>query len=190
MHMGCAHVTDTIQFASLGLRGDAAGRRKQQTHQLPAGFLLSFLNSLQLIVVADVPVQCAHHNHGHHTRQEQDNHEGVDDGEPVDLVICHQQVGVPPGCPPSLTWLHLHTQLVQHVTQLWQANLPAQSYIEQDFLQVTGSQHPLRMTGGISMDRQLHCSVTAYCAWQHLTKTNTQQKGHTCSIPMHTLLCD
>ena len=64
-------------------------------HQLPAGLLLSLFGGLKLVVLGDVPVQGAHHNHGHHATQEEDDHEGVDDGEPMDLVICHDQVGVP-----------------------------------------------------------------------------------------------
>jgi hypothetical protein len=60
---------------------------------------LCFILRLELVVLGDIPVQGAHHDHGHHARQEEHNHEGVDDAEPVDLIIGHQEVSVPAGSP-------------------------------------------------------------------------------------------
>ena len=39
------------------------------------------------------------------TRQKEDDHHRVDDGEPVDLDITHGQVGVPPRGPLDLALL-------------------------------------------------------------------------------------
>lgn len=60
---------------------------------------LSLVLGLELVVLGDVAVEGAHHDHGHHAREEEHDHERVDDGEPVDLVVGHQQVCVPAGCP-------------------------------------------------------------------------------------------
>ena len=35
-----------------------------------------------------------HHDHGEHARKEEHDHEGVDDGEPVDLLVGGVRVGV------------------------------------------------------------------------------------------------
>ena len=43
------------------------------------------------------------------TRQEEDDHHRVDDGEPVDLDIAHGQVGVPPRGPLDLALLSQRT---------------------------------------------------------------------------------
>ena len=34
-------------------------------------------------------MKSAHENHGNHTRQEQHNHQGVEDGEPLDVGVGH-----------------------------------------------------------------------------------------------------
>ena len=83
-------------------------RRSRLAHQLPAGLLLGLLGRLQLVVLGDVAVQRAHHDHGHHAAQEQHDHQRVDDAEPVDLVVRHQQVRVPPRRPPDVALLHGH----------------------------------------------------------------------------------
>ncbi len=75
-------------------------------YQLPAGLLLSLFSGLELVVLGDVTVQGAHHDHGDHAAQEEDDHEGVDDGKPVDLVVCHYQVRVPPRRPPNVALLY------------------------------------------------------------------------------------
>jgi len=77
------------------------------THQLPAGLLLCVLPRLKLVVLCDVPVQRAHDDHGHHASQEQHDHDAVDDGEPMDLVVNHQQVGVPAGGPADVASLRV-----------------------------------------------------------------------------------
>jgi hypothetical protein len=76
-------------------------------YQLPASFLLCFFGCFQLIVLGDVPVQGTHHDHGHHSRQEQHDHERVDDRKPMDLVIRHQEVRVPPRCPADVAQLRV-----------------------------------------------------------------------------------
>ena len=58
--------------------------------QLPPGFLVQVaLQGLQVVclprVLGVVVAQGACQDHGHQARQEDDHHEGVEDGEPVDL---------------------------------------------------------------------------------------------------------
>ena len=43
-----------------------------------------------------------HHDHGHHAGEEQEDHERVDNGKPVDLVVDHLQVRVPPRRPADV----------------------------------------------------------------------------------------
>ena len=70
-------------------------QRYKKAYQLPASLLLGLLSGLEVIILGDVTTQSAHHDHGHHAGEEEHNHEGVDDGEPVDLVVGHQEIGVP-----------------------------------------------------------------------------------------------
>ena len=55
----------------------------------------------------EVAVQRAQHDHGHHAGEEEHDHERVDDREPMNLLITHQQVGVPSGGPLDLRGLPL-----------------------------------------------------------------------------------
>mmetsp|Transcript_19970 Transcript_19970/g.33440 ORF Transcript_19970/g.33440 Transcript_19970/m.33440 type:complete len:441 (-) Transcript_19970:986-2308(-) len=60
--------------------GEQHGRERGRSehipvHQLPARLLLRLLQGLHLIVRRDVLVQRAQHDHGHHARQEQHDHE-------------------------------------------------------------------------------------------------------------------
>ena len=64
-------------------------------HELPAGLLLRLLLRLHLVVAAEVGAQRAHHDHGHHGREEEGDHDRVDDGHPVDLRVGHREVDVP-----------------------------------------------------------------------------------------------
>ena len=50
-------------------------------------YLLSILRRRRIVVAADVAVQGADEDHGDHAGQEEDDHGGVGDGEPVDLVV-------------------------------------------------------------------------------------------------------
>lgn len=53
--------------------------RQNCAHQLPASLLLSLLSSLKLIVLGDVTMKGAHHDHGNHARQEEHDHQAIDD---------------------------------------------------------------------------------------------------------------
>mmetsp|Transcript_73152 Transcript_73152/g.174326 ORF Transcript_73152/g.174326 Transcript_73152/m.174326 type:complete len:201 (-) Transcript_73152:410-1012(-) len=72
-------------------------------HQLPAGFFGCILGTGKLIVLGDISVQGAQQNHGHHARQEEHDHQGIQDGEPMDLTPGHLQVVVPPRSPSNVT---------------------------------------------------------------------------------------
>ncbi len=63
------------------------------------------MHAMRMGALADVAVQRAHHDHGDHAGQEEDDHEGVDDAEPVDLVVRHEQVGVPARGPADVALL-------------------------------------------------------------------------------------
>lgn len=77
------------------------------TYQLPPSFLLRLLCSLQLVVLGDVTVQRAQHDHGHHAREEEHNHERIDDGKPVDGgAQLHGQIHVPALSPGGVAFLH------------------------------------------------------------------------------------
>lgn len=52
-----------------------------------------------------LPVQGAHEDHGQHAGQEEDDHEGVEDREPVDLCILHLEVRVPTQGPTHVRGL-------------------------------------------------------------------------------------
>jgi len=62
---------------------------------------------LHLAITSNIGVKGAHHDHSNHTRQEEDNHEGVDDREPVDLVVGHEKVDVPTRSPLNILGLPL-----------------------------------------------------------------------------------
>ena len=65
-------------------------------HQLPASLLYAVLALLvSHVVLGDVLPQCPDDDHGDDAGQEEDHHDRVDDGEPVDLRVRHLQVDVP-----------------------------------------------------------------------------------------------
>mmetsp|Transcript_7162 Transcript_7162/g.17807 ORF Transcript_7162/g.17807 Transcript_7162/m.17807 type:complete len:271 (+) Transcript_7162:528-1340(+) len=65
-------------------------------HELPASLLLTLLKEVLLLVALEVPPESAHHDHGDEARQEEDDHEGVEDREPVHLrVVSRLQVRIP-----------------------------------------------------------------------------------------------
>mmetsp|Transcript_18138 Transcript_18138/g.54787 ORF Transcript_18138/g.54787 Transcript_18138/m.54787 type:complete len:219 (+) Transcript_18138:1029-1685(+) len=68
-------------------------------HELPASLLPHLLGGGHLVVRSDVPMQRSQQDHGHHAREEEQDEEGVEDGEPVDLPARHLQVHVPPRSP-------------------------------------------------------------------------------------------
>lgn len=75
--------------------------------EFPTGFFLSILLVFHFSVAANIGVEGAHHNHGNHTGQEENNHEGVDDREPMDLIVGHQKVDVPARSPLDVLVLPL-----------------------------------------------------------------------------------
>mmetsp|Transcript_5514 Transcript_5514/g.8482 ORF Transcript_5514/g.8482 Transcript_5514/m.8482 type:complete len:257 (-) Transcript_5514:13-783(-) len=56
-------------------------------NQLPASLLLCLLYGLHFIVPSNILFECADHDGSNSTRQEDHNHERVDDGKIVDLII-------------------------------------------------------------------------------------------------------
>mmetsp|Transcript_35291 Transcript_35291/g.82630 ORF Transcript_35291/g.82630 Transcript_35291/m.82630 type:complete len:624 (-) Transcript_35291:173-2044(-) len=69
-------------------------------HQLPPGLLLSLLEEVLLLVPLEVAAEGADHDHGNEAGEEEDDHERVEDREPVHLrVVGRLQVGVPAGGP-------------------------------------------------------------------------------------------
>lgn len=57
--------------------------------QLPAKLLLGIFAAVHLIIPSDVLVQSAQHNHGHHTAQEENNYQRVENREPLDIRVRH-----------------------------------------------------------------------------------------------------
>ena len=55
-----------------------------------------------------LPPESSDNDHGDDTWEEEDNHDRVDDGEPVDLYVCHGQVNVPSGGPLDVRWFPHH----------------------------------------------------------------------------------
>mmetsp|Transcript_21160 Transcript_21160/g.49623 ORF Transcript_21160/g.49623 Transcript_21160/m.49623 type:complete len:357 (+) Transcript_21160:1002-2072(+) len=81
-------------------------------HQLPTS-LLVLLGRLQiklLFVPPEVVLKGADHDDGHQTGQEEDNHKGVEDREPVNLLVLHLQVCVPARRP--LDWARLPENII------------------------------------------------------------------------------
>mmetsp|Transcript_5757 Transcript_5757/g.13122 ORF Transcript_5757/g.13122 Transcript_5757/m.13122 type:complete len:320 (-) Transcript_5757:20-979(-) len=70
-------------------------------HKLPASLLRGLLCTGKLVVLGDVAVQRPQEDHRHHARQEEHDHQRIQDGEPVDLPSGHLEVVVPTGCPPD-----------------------------------------------------------------------------------------
>ena len=64
----------------------------------PDAYLQLFL-LLYRIVTVEVAPQRAHHDHRDDARQEQHDRERVEDREPVDLIVAHVQVQIPPRRP-------------------------------------------------------------------------------------------
>jgi len=54
-----------------------------------------FLGEGHLVVSGKVLAENAEHDERHDAREEHEDDERVDDGEPVDVVVCHLQVHVP-----------------------------------------------------------------------------------------------
>lgn len=55
------------------------------------------------IIIGNVPPHCAHGDQCQKAGQAQNDHDGVGDGEPVNLNVLHRQIRVPPGRPLHFT---------------------------------------------------------------------------------------
>ena len=65
-------------------------------NQFPSSLLDAVLRILvSHVVLGDVFPQGSDDDHGDDAAEEEDNHDGVDDGEPMDLSIRHLQVDIP-----------------------------------------------------------------------------------------------
>ena len=58
-----------------------------------------YFGIVQLIVLGDVSVESAEQDHGHHSGEEEDNDDTVDDAEPLDLWLRHAVQNVVPPKP-------------------------------------------------------------------------------------------
>mmetsp|Transcript_17587 Transcript_17587/g.51091 ORF Transcript_17587/g.51091 Transcript_17587/m.51091 type:complete len:496 (+) Transcript_17587:327-1814(+) len=76
-------------------------------HQLPPGLLRRVFLGLGVVVPAQVAAERARHDHGHHATQEEHDHQAVHHGEPVDLLVAHEQVSVPAAGPLDVRSLPL-----------------------------------------------------------------------------------
>ena len=66
-------------------------------HELPAALFLGLLQGGRIVVLRDLLAQRAQQDHGDHDRQEEHDHEGVADGEPVHLLVrsVRRQISIP-----------------------------------------------------------------------------------------------
>lgn len=58
-------------------------------YQLPPRLLLRLLGGLKFVVLRNVPAKGTHHNHSNHAGEKQHDHERIDYGEPVNLIVHH-----------------------------------------------------------------------------------------------------
>merc|ERR1719347_138354 len=78
-------------------------------NQLPSCLFDAFLNVIiSHVVLCNVASQSADDDHSDDAREEEHNHNVVDNGEPVDLGVLHIQVHVPTGSPLHFTLLPLN----------------------------------------------------------------------------------
>ena len=99
-----------------GTNGDAqghgaeGGRAEDVTmDKLPACLLLRILDGLHLIVSGNVLAEGADHDGGNGTEEEEDDHEGVDDGKVMNVVIgAADEVDIPAVGPLNVGLLPLH----------------------------------------------------------------------------------
>mmetsp|Transcript_39512 Transcript_39512/g.88412 ORF Transcript_39512/g.88412 Transcript_39512/m.88412 type:complete len:356 (+) Transcript_39512:586-1653(+) len=88
-------------------------------NELPPALLLRLLQGLHLVIRGDVLAQGAEHDHGHDARQEEHDHERVDDGEVVDLVVgVALEVHVPAVGPRDVRRHPLDVVRVDHLVRL------------------------------------------------------------------------
>ena len=77
--------------------------------QLPSSLLDTVLALLVgHVVLGDVLPQCPDDDHGDDPGQEEDHHDGVDDGEPMNLRVRHLQIDVPARGPLDVRLVPLH----------------------------------------------------------------------------------
>ena len=68
--------------------------------QLPAELFLSIFSAVNLVISGDVFVEGSQEDHGDHAGQEEDDHEAVEDGEPLDVGVGHAVQDVVPSTGP------------------------------------------------------------------------------------------
>jgi hypothetical protein len=111
-------------------------------HQLPATLLLGLLESLHLVVAGDLLVQGAQHDHGDHSGEEENDHERVDDGEVVDLVVgVALQIHIPAVGPGQVGALPLNVVGVDNVLRLDLNRLELVGIEGGGVLGIAGGQH-------------------------------------------------
>mmetsp|Transcript_119092 Transcript_119092/g.342201 ORF Transcript_119092/g.342201 Transcript_119092/m.342201 type:complete len:310 (+) Transcript_119092:1025-1954(+) len=76
-------------------------------HKLPPGLLGGLLHG-HVVVLGDVAVQRPEEDHRDHAGEEEDDHQGIHDREPVDLPLVHPQVHVPARRPTNRAWRPCH----------------------------------------------------------------------------------
>ena len=68
--------------------------------KLPTELLLGVLAAVNLVVPGDVLVEGPQEDHGDHPGEEEDNHEAVEDREPLDVSVGHAVQDVVPSARP------------------------------------------------------------------------------------------
>ncbi|VEU43937.1 unnamed protein product [Pseudo-nitzschia multistriata] len=81
-------------------RAGSRGPEDVAMDQFPSGFFPRFFELLHLVVSSDISSQSSDHNGGDCSRQEKDDHKGVDNGKRVNIVVrASDEVNIPPVGP-------------------------------------------------------------------------------------------
>mmetsp|Transcript_28535 Transcript_28535/g.47226 ORF Transcript_28535/g.47226 Transcript_28535/m.47226 type:complete len:637 (+) Transcript_28535:189-2099(+) len=84
--------------------------------QLPSSLFLCLFQGLQLVVSSNILAQGADHDGSNSSRQEQDNHERIDNGKVVNVIIWRSnQVDIPTISPRQVGGLPLHFVTVENL---------------------------------------------------------------------------
>ena len=72
-------------------------------NQLPTRLFLRFFSGFELVIHGNIAMKRSQHDERRHHRQEEHNHHAVDDGKPVNFIVCHQEIRIPTARPPNVT---------------------------------------------------------------------------------------
>mmetsp|Transcript_77115 Transcript_77115/g.214463 ORF Transcript_77115/g.214463 Transcript_77115/m.214463 type:complete len:273 (+) Transcript_77115:1071-1889(+) len=82
-------------------------------HQLPAR-LFGCVFRAHVVVLRNIAVKRAEEDHGDHPGEEENDHQRIDDGKPMDLAFVHLQVRVPTGRPTDWAFRPSHVVRIGH----------------------------------------------------------------------------